>query len=313
MGFRLRRRPAATVASKWKANAPGVSGIPPVAKESASAELCAREWIANIQGRGRPTARPPPRPNSSRLLVPCPHAVPSRLTNPTPSRRTGSVSGNRTPTTDSVTPTQRHPLATARHRRARVGGSSVAIQGRRPTHGLQTSGILRWFRWVPTGRSPTRIQGPPWLMESNRECPVFNPGAPAARPSPAPGQRSGLAHPRFLQGLKWRANPWFTFGYQGWTALSGLTSARRGNRGRCQAGMGGAQPSDGGRWVPCLIETMCKRNEPRNGSGSVCRPRALTRRWRCRMPGAPGQGTRPTAASSPPRPHSQGEPLGSCP
>ncbi|MEY3276825.1 MAG: hypothetical protein RL153_2093 [Verrucomicrobiota bacterium] len=62
--------------------------------------------------------------------------------------------------------------------------------------------------------------------------------------------------------------------------------------------------------------TCCPRrvsSQPRNGRWAVCRPRALTRRWRCRMPGAPSQGTRPTAASSPPRPHSQGEPLGSCP
>jgi hypothetical protein len=28
----------------------------------------------------------------------------------------------------------------------------------------------------------------------------------------------------------------------------------------------------------------------------LCRPRALTRRWRCLVPGAPGQGTRPTAS-----------------
>ena len=61
------------------------------------------------------------------------------------------------------------------------------------------------------------------------------------------------------------------------------------------------------------VHSFVRRVHPRNGSWSVCRPRALTRRWRCLVPGAPGQGTRPTAASSPPRPHSQGEPLDSCP
>jgi hypothetical protein len=43
-------------------------------------------------------------------------------------------------------------------------------------------------------------------------------------------------------------------------------------------------------------------SEPRNGRWAVCRPRALTRRWRCCMPGAPGQGTRPTAVSRLKRP-----------
>ena len=49
------------------------------------------------------------------------------------------------------------------------------------------------------------------------------------------------------------------------------------------------------------------------GLRACCRPRPLTRRRRCLVPGAPGQGTRPTAEPGLPRPHPQGEPLGSCP
>ncbi len=39
--------------------------------------------------------------------------------------------------------------------------------------------------------------------------------------------------------------------------------------------------------------------DSRHGPWASCRPRALTRRQRCRMPGAPGQGTRPTEPDSP--------------
>ena len=63
----------------------------------------------------------------------------------------------------------------------------------------------------------------------------------------------------------------------------------------------------------CPSKASKNRFQPRNGSWAVCRPRAPTRRWRCRMPGAPGQGTRPTALSSPSQPHPEGEPLESCP
>lgn len=41
------------------------------------------------------------------------------------------------------------------------------------------------FRWGPTGRQPTGIQGPPSLMESNRERPACDPRATTARPIPA--------------------------------------------------------------------------------------------------------------------------------
>ena len=71
--------------------------------------------------------------------------------------------------------------------------------------------------------------------------------------------------------------------------------------------------TSGGSLWPRQNGQRGRDSHPRNGRWAVCRPRAFTQRWRCRMPGAPGQGTRPTAASSPPRPHSQGEPLGSCP
>jgi hypothetical protein len=78
--------------------------------------------------------------------------------------------------------------------------------------------------------------------------------------------------------------------------------ARRGDPARLSRGRGWGWRSSTNR--------SC---QPRNGSWAVCRPRALTRRWRCRMPGAPGQGTRPTALSSPPQPRPRGEPLDSCP
>ena len=65
----------------------------------------------------------------------------------------------------------------------------------------------------------------------------------------------------------------------------------------CRSAQPPATPSDAsGIHRPASAPNQVAAPSRRCAKPPLCRPRALTRRWRCLVPGAPGQGTRPTAS-----------------